>query len=100
MRLRYTTPALADLNELARYLGRRSPQAARLVRRRIKSLIEQLTDQPLSGKVTEDPTIRRLATAPYPYLIFFEATDVEIIVHAVRHGACDPALMPGSTSQT
>jgi len=34
--------------------------------------------------VTDDPTIRRMTTTPYPYLIFYEATDAEIIIHAVR----------------
>jgi hypothetical protein len=28
-----------------------------------------------------------MTTTPYPYLIFYEATDAEIIIHAVRHGA-------------
>jgi len=28
---------------------------------------------------------------PYPYLIFYEATDAEIIIHAVRHGAREPS---------
>lgn len=63
MRLRYTLPALTDL--LLRY--------------------------PLAGAATDDPTIRRIATTPYPYLIFYEATDAEIIIHAVRHGARDPS---------
>jgi toxin ParE1/3/4 len=46
---------------------------------------------PLAGAATDDPTIRRIATAPYPYLIYYETTDAEIIVHAVRHGARDPS---------
>jgi plasmid stabilization system protein ParE len=33
---------------------------------------------------------------PYPYLVFYEVTDEEIIVHAVRHGARDPGSMPGA----
>jgi toxin ParE1/3/4 len=45
---------------------------------------------------TEDPTIRRINTSPYPYLIFYEATQDEIIIHAVRHSARDPSSMPGS----
>jgi plasmid stabilization system protein ParE len=45
---------------------------------------------------TEDPTIRRLATPPYPYLIFYEPADEEIIVHAIRHAARNPSDMPGS----
>jgi toxin ParE1/3/4 len=30
-----------------------------------------------------------MMTMPYPYLIFYEATDDEFIIHAVRHGARD-----------
>jgi toxin ParE1/3/4 len=30
-------------------------------------------------------------------LIFYEATETEIIIHAVRHAARDPAEMPGSS---
>jgi plasmid stabilization system protein ParE len=47
------------------------------------------------GTRTDDPTIRRLTTTPYPYLVFYEATGEEIIIHAVRHAARDPASMPG-----
>ena len=94
LKLRYTVPALADLKELAGYLDPRSPQGARLVRQRIKTLIEQLPGQPLVGKRTEDPAIRRLTTAPYPYLIFYEVTGTEIIIHAVRHAARDPSITP------
>jgi hypothetical protein len=45
---------------------------------------------------TSDPAIRRMTTTPYPYLVFFEAADTEIIIHAVRHAARDPSGMPGS----
>jgi len=48
-----------------------------------------LLQYPQAGAVTDDRTIRRMTTTPYPYLIFYEATDTEIIIHAVRHGACD-----------
>lgn len=41
--------------------------------------------------MTDDPTIRRITTTPYPYLIFYEVTDAEIMIHAVRHGARDPS---------
>jgi toxin ParE1/3/4 len=51
---------------------------------------------PRAGAVTDDPTIRRVTTTPYPYLIFYEATDAEIIIHAVRHGARDPSENPRS----
>jgi toxin ParE1/3/4 len=37
-----------------------------------------------------------MTTTPYPYLIFNETTEDEIIVHAVRHGARDPSDNPTS----
>lgn len=97
MRLRYTRPALADLESLAGYIEAHSPQGARRVQGRIKMLIEQLADRPFLGKRTVDPTIRRLTATPYPYLIFYEVTEAEIVIHAVRHGARDPSTMPGQS---
>lgn len=94
VRLRYTKPALDDLKDIAGYLDPRSPGGARQVRHRVKSLIEQLCDQPFLGKRTEDPTIRRLTAVPYPYLIFYEVTEEDIIIHAVRHAARNPSSMP------
>ena len=43
---------------------------------------------------TEDITIRRINTSPYPYLIFYEIAGDDLIIHAVRHGAADPSGMP------
>jgi toxin ParE1/3/4 len=38
-----------------------------------------------------------MPTTPYPYVIFYEVLDDEIIIHAVRHGARDPGGNPRST---
>jgi toxin ParE1/3/4 len=93
--LRYTRPALADLAEILDYIAARSPQGARRVQRRLQALIELLPAHPHIGAHTNDPTIRRLVTRPYPYLVFYEATETEIIIHAIRHAARDPSNMPG-----
>jgi hypothetical protein len=37
-----------------------------------------------------------MAALPYPYQIFYEATEDELIIHAVRHMARNPSTMPGS----
>jgi toxin ParE1/3/4 len=91
MRLRYTLPALADLASILDYIADRSPQGAARIHTRIRAVTDLLLRYPLAGAVTDDPTIRRMTTMPYPYLIFYEATDAEIIIHAVRHGARDPS---------
>jgi toxin ParE1/3/4 len=37
-----------------------------------------------------------MTTTPYPYLVFYEISETEIIIHAVRHAARDPSGMPGA----
>jgi toxin ParE1/3/4 len=37
-----------------------------------------------------------MTALPYPYLIFYEVTETEIVIHAVRYAARDPAGMPGA----
>ena len=89
MRLRYTLLALADLAMILDYIADRSPQGAGRVHARIRTLTDLLQRYPKAGALTEDPNIRRIATTPYPYLILYEATVDEIVIHAVRHGARD-----------
>ncbi len=97
MKLRYTLPALADLDAILEYLDGKSPQGAANVKSRIQAVINLLLQNPLIGTRTDDPAIRRMATPPYPYLVFYEPTEGELIVHAIRHSARDPSSMPGSS---
>ena len=96
MRLRYTLPALADLKAILDHIAAHSPQNARRVQARIQAVTELLLLYPRIGRRTNDPAIRRMTITPYSYLIFYEATDTEVIIHAVRHAARDPSGMPGS----
>jgi len=91
LRLRYTLPALADLTSILSYIAEQAPQGASRVQARIQVVINLLLQYPLIGVRTDDPQIRRIATTPYPYLIFYEATADEVIIHAVRHGARRPS---------
>jgi toxin ParE1/3/4 len=97
MRLRYTLPALADLEAILDYVSARSPQGAAHIHERIQAVIGLLLTHPHIGVLTEDPAIRRVNTSPYPYLIFYEVGEDEVIIHAVRHAARDPSSMPGSS---
>ena len=96
MRLRYTLPALADLASILDYIAAHSPQGAKRVQARIQTTIDLILLYPHIGVRTDEPAIRRVTTTPYPYLVFYQATDSEIIIHAVRHAARDPSGMPGS----
>jgi toxin ParE1/3/4 len=96
VRLRFTLPALADLTAILDYIAAHSPQGAKRVQARIQALIDLLLLHPHIGARTDNPAIRRLATPPYPFAVFYEATESEIIIHAVRHLARDPSGMPGT----
>ena len=98
MKIRYTLPALGDLSAILDYIAADSPQGAKRVQARIQAVVDLLLIQPLIGTRTNDPGIRRLVTLPYPYLVFYEVAETEIIIHAVRHGAREPSGMPGSDS--
>jgi len=95
VKLRYTLPALADLNSILDYISDASPHGAERVKQRIQRVTSLLLTHPEIGAPTDDPTIRRLSTLPYPFLIFYEIAEDEIIIHAVRHAARDPSTMPG-----
>ena len=94
VKVRYTVPALADLSAVLDDIAARSPQGARRVQARIQAVIDLLLAHPRIGTRTDDPSIRRMTTSPYPYLIFYEATEAEVIIHAIRHAARDPSGMP------
>ena len=97
LRVRYTLPAMADLEAVMDYLASHSPRGATRVGARLMSLMELLPAHPRLGTRTDDPAIRRLVVTPYPYLIFYEVADDEIIIHAVRHAGRNPASMPGNS---
>lgn len=96
MNIRYTLPALADLDSVLTYISATSPQGAARVQKRIQDAVSLLLAYPEIGLRTDDSDIRRLTTTPYPFLIFYEIGNQEIIIHAVRHGARDPGGVPGT----
>jgi toxin ParE1/3/4 len=97
VKLRYTVPALADLNAILDHIGAHSQPGARRVQARIQAIIDLLLLYPRIGTRTDDPAIRRMTARLHPDLIFCEATDTEIIIHAIRHASRDPARMPGAS---
>ena len=95
MNLRYTRPALTDLEAVLDYIATQSPQGARRVPARVKAIIDLLLQHPHIGTRTDDPAIRRMVVLPYPYLIFYEVAEEELVIHAIRHMARDPSGIRG-----
>jgi toxin ParE1/3/4 len=93
VKLRYSTKALAQLEEIYTYIAARSPASAGRVQARIKRSIDRLAGFPYSGRETEMPGVRLLSVVSYPYLIFYavDAAADEVRVLRIRHGAQDPS---------
>jgi toxin ParE1/3/4 len=72
------------------------PRGAKNVQRRIQNVIDLILIYPRVGLPTEDAVIRKMPTPQYPYLIFYEPTDTEIIIHAIRHAARDSDNLRGA----
>jgi plasmid stabilization system protein ParE len=96
VRLRYTREAIADLDGLLDHIVKHSPQGGRRVQGRIKAVMDLLLQHPQIGQMTSRRGMRRMVASPYPYLIFYRATEDEIVIHGVRHASRKPSSMPGS----
>jgi toxin ParE1/3/4 len=94
VKLRYTLRAAAELDEVLTYIEERSPQGARRVQTRIQVVINLLLRHPHAGQLTSKGRLRRMVASPYPYLIFYQAAEDEIVIHGVRHSARRPSSMP------
>lgn len=94
MRLRFTPRGAAELDKALDYIAARSPQGARNVQTRIQAVIALLLLYPQAGLPVSKGRLRRVVATPHPYLIFYRATDDEIVIHGVRHSARNPATMP------
>jgi toxin ParE1/3/4 len=90
VKIRYTRRAARQLDAILAYIEARSPQGAGHVLDRFDVAVSILAELPHSGQPTNRPGYRRLVLGPYPYVIFYRATSVEIVIHGVRHTSRRP----------
>ena len=94
MKLRYTLRAAEELDQVLSHIEEHSPQGANHVKARIKAIMDLIALHPYSGRLTNIRRLRRVVVHPYPYLIFYAATDDEVVIHGVRHAARRPLSEP------
>jgi toxin ParE1/3/4 len=88
--LRYTARAAAKIDAALEYVAARSPQGAKNIRARLLTILTLLQQQPLAGRQTSKPPLRRISIAPYPYFLYYYATASEIVILRFRHAARRP----------
>jgi toxin ParE1/3/4 len=90
MRIRWTTPAAADLERIASYIREDNPTAAREVVRAILDSISILRTFPHGGRPGEDPDTRELVITRYPaYIVVYHVGKDAVEIWHVWHGAQD-----------
>ena len=98
MKVRYAKRAVSDLIAIADYIAERNPRAAADVENKLRASIDQLEMFPLLGRPTDDPDIRMFPIVRYPYLVFYEVVDDEVVVHHIRHARRRPTGAGGARS--
>lgn len=91
MKVRYRLRALADIDEIRRYLEPRSAAGALNVVQAIYACVRSIADHAYGSQRTDDPQIRMKVARPYRYKVFYSiaGNDTVEILH-VRHGSRGP----------
>jgi len=87
MKVHYRELALSDLDRIFRYLDERNVSGALPVIAAIHAAIDDIALNPLSARVTSDPTVRVKIVRRYGYKIFYSVDTEGVEILHVRHGA-------------
>ena len=90
MKIRYTPRARSDLQAIVEYLGDRSPQGMRNVRRALEVTIQLIGQYPNSGRLAGEQTVRVLPVGRYPYLVYWTVERDEVWIVHIRDGRGKP----------
>lgn len=78
MKVRWTKPALHDLEEVGTHIARRNPEAACEIANRIVELTGLLSEHPEAGRPGRAPHTRELVIADTPYVVPYRVSNNEI----------------------
>jgi toxin ParE1/3/4 len=84
--------AIADLDDIARYIAQDNPaSAARVIARIHRVIYRTIAHLPLSGRLNRANNTRELAVPGLPYLITYRPVRDVVDVIAIFHTSRDPA---------
>ena len=96
VRVRLTRTAQRQFDAILRSIHAESPSGAKRVRQRFERIVRHIATFPEATGTTDDRTVRKVTLSPFPYIMFYRMAGTDLIVTTVRHGARDPATMPGA----
>jgi toxin ParE1/3/4 len=87
MKLRWTAPALRDLEAIGEYIARDNPAAADRIVTRILDQAERLAAHPHAGRAGRIPETRELVISDTPFILPYRVRGEVVEVLAVFHGS-------------
>jgi toxin ParE1/3/4 len=87
MKVRWTSPALRDLEAIGDYIARDSPAAAGRIVIRILDQAELLAAHPHAGRAGRVPATREMIVSDTPFILPYRVKGDVVEVLAVFHGA-------------
>jgi toxin ParE1/3/4 len=91
MKVRYTSRARADIEEIVQYIAADNPRAAERVRDGIFDAIDLVAAHPYAGiKNARAPEFRSRLVSRYPYRVHYQLSGGDLWIVHVRHTARRP----------
>jgi len=91
VRVVYTDPALADLEEITAWLKEHYPGLGRAVERRLGIVVDHIARWPESMRRSKRrPDVRVAPLGRYPYKIFYRVSNDIIEILHIHHTAREP----------
>jgi plasmid stabilization system protein ParE len=91
MKVIFTEAARRDLDEILSYLAENHPHLEGPVERRIRAVLDMVSQWPKSAHtVAQRPKVRVASLIHYPYRAFYHVTESAIEVIHIRHTSRQP----------
>jgi plasmid stabilization system protein ParE len=90
MRIRWSTEAAEDVEEIHRYICQDSPASATRVVKKLWDTCMTLSRHPHLGRESTWLGVRKLAVAGLPYKIYYEIRRDEVWLLGIRHTSREP----------
>jgi toxin ParE1/3/4 len=87
MRVRWTTDAASDLEQICDYIARDRLGTAHRVADDITKAVRGLSTFPNRGRLGRVEDTRELVLAPLPFIAVYELQEEQIVVLRILHGA-------------
>lgn len=85
MRVRFTRPARADLDQIYTYVSQDNPSEASRLITRLLERGRSLGDSPYEGRETDEPNARVVVVPNLRYFIFYTIAGDEVHITHIRH---------------